>query len=79
MLTVFGDPASSVVNPALAEAAGAWRRRAGRGRGLAKAATAAIGDGADDLDMVCAAGTGVVYRDKPVLYLQGYRRGEFMK
>ncbi len=35
--------------------------------GLALAATAAIGDGANDLDMVRAAGMGVAYRGKPVL------------
>ncbi len=35
--------------------------------GLVMAATAAIGDGANDLDMVCAAGMGVAYRGKPVL------------
>lgn len=64
--------------------------------GLAMAATAAIGDGANDLDMVGAAGLGVAYRGKPVLrraarfridhgdltallYLQGYRRDEFIE
>ncbi len=36
-------------------------------QGLALAATAAIGDGANDLDMVRAAGMGVAYRGKPVL------------
>ena len=35
--------------------------------GLAMAATMAIGDGANDLDMVRAAGMGVAYRGKPVL------------
>ena len=35
--------------------------------GLTMAATAAIGDGANDLDMVRAAGMGVAYRGKPVL------------
>ena len=68
---------------------------AGR-RGLALAATAAVGDGANDLDMVRAAGLGVAYRGQPMLrraarfridhgdltaplYLQGYRRDEFME
>lgn len=63
--------------------------------GLALADTAAIGDGANDLDMVRAAGLGVAYRGKPLLrqaarfridhgdltallYLQGYRRDEFI-
>jgi phosphoserine phosphatase len=35
--------------------------------GLAMAATAAVGDGANDRDMVRAAGLGVAYRGKPVL------------
>jgi phosphoserine phosphatase len=35
--------------------------------GLDMAATAAVGDGANDLDMVHAAGLGVAYRSKPVL------------
>ncbi len=39
---------------------------AGR-RGLALEATAAVGDGANDLDRVRAAGLGVAYRGKPVL------------
>ncbi len=63
-------------------------------RGLALAATCAVGDGANDLAMVERAGLGVAYRGKPVLrraarfrvdhgdltallYVQGYRRGEF--
>ncbi len=64
--------------------------------GLALAGSAAIGDGANDLDMVRAAGLGVAYRGKPLLrqaarfridhgdltallYLQGYRRDEFIE
>jgi phosphoserine phosphatase len=63
--------------------------------GLALAATLAVGDGANDLDMIQAAGLGVAYRAKPVvaaaararvdhtdllalLYMQGYRRAEFV-
>ena len=66
---------------------------AGR-RGLDPADACAVGDGANDLDMVRAAGLGVGYRAKPLLrqaarvaidhgdltallFLQGYRRGEF--
>ncbi len=62
--------------------------------GLPMAATLAVGDGANDLDMIGAAGLGVAYHAKPVvaaaararvdhadllalLYMQGYRRGEF--
>ena len=36
-------------------------------RGLRLAATLAVGDGANDLDMVTAAGMGVAFRAKPVL------------
>ncbi|WP_203073786.1 phosphoserine phosphatase SerB [Falsiroseomonas ponticola] len=62
---------------------------------LPMAATLAVGDGANDLDMIQAAGLGVAYRAKPVvaaaararvdhtdllalLYMQGYRRAEFV-
>jgi phosphoserine phosphatase len=64
-------------------------------QGLAAEATLAVGDGANDLAMIRAAGLGVAYRAKPVvaaeaaaqithgdltalLYLQGYRRDEFV-
>ena len=63
--------------------------------GLEPSETLAVGDGANDLDMVKAAGLGVAYRAKPIvaaeahcaithgdltalLYLQGYRREEFV-
>lgn len=63
--------------------------------GLAAGATLAVGDGANDLAMIGAAGLGVAYRAKPVvaaeadasithgdltalLYLQGYKRDEFI-
>jgi phosphoserine phosphatase len=59
-------------------------------------ATLAVGDGANDLDMIRSAGLGVAYRAKPVvtteaaaaithgdltalLYLQGYKRSEFVE
>jgi phosphoserine phosphatase len=59
------------------------------------AETLAVGDGANDLDMIRLAGLGVAYRGKPalraaadaaidhadltgLLYLQGYRRDEFV-
>jgi phosphoserine phosphatase len=62
---------------------------------LAKEKTMAIGDGANDLDMIAEAGLGVAYRAKPkvaetanasidyadltaLLYVQGYRREEFV-
>jgi phosphoserine phosphatase len=64
-------------------------------RGLSPDATLAVGDGANDLAMLLAAGVGVAYRAKPLvaaqahtridhgdltalLYLQGYRREEFV-
>jgi phosphoserine phosphatase len=63
--------------------------------GLSPDATLAVGDGANDLAMLLAAGLGVAYRAKPLvaaqaharvdhgdltalLYLQGYRREEFV-
>jgi phosphoserine phosphatase len=64
-------------------------------RGLQGPETLAVGDGANDLAMVKAAGLGVAFRAKPLvaaeadaaiihgdltalLYLQGYRRSEFV-
>jgi phosphoserine phosphatase len=64
-------------------------------RGVTGPETLAVGDGANDLAMVKAAGLGVAYRAKPLvaaeadasivhgdltalLYLQGYRREEFI-
>lgn len=70
-------------------------RRLAAERGIAPHETLAVGDGANDLPMLLAAGLGVAYRAKPVvagavpcridhadltalLYLQGYRRDEFV-
>jgi len=64
--------------------------------GLAREHTLAVGDGANDLAMLDAAGLGVAYRAKPkiaasaharidhgdltaLLYIQGYRREEFVE
>ena len=64
--------------------------------GLAKGDTMAIGDGANDLDMILEAGLGIAYHAKPkiaaaaharidhgnltaLLYVQGYRREEFVE
>jgi len=64
-------------------------------RGLAPQDSCAVGDGANDIEMIRAAGLGVAYRGKAVLraaaavaidhgdltallYLQGYRRAEFL-
>ena len=63
--------------------------------GLTAGDTLAVGDGANDLDMLKAAGLGVAFRAKPIvaaeaqaaimhgdltalLYLQGYRKDEFV-
>jgi phosphoserine phosphatase len=63
--------------------------------GLGKDETMAIGDGANDMDMIAEAGLGVAYHAKPkvaeaaparidradltaLLYVQGYRRDEFV-
>jgi phosphoserine phosphatase len=63
--------------------------------GLAKEETMAVGDGANDIDMITEAGLGVAYHAKPklketararidytdltgLLYMQGYRRDEFV-
>ena len=63
--------------------------------GLAQAETMAIGDGANDMDMIAEAGLGVAFHAKPkvaaaaparidhadltaLLYVQGYRREEFV-
>lgn len=65
-------------------------------RGLQPQDTLAVGDGANDLPMIRAAGLGVAFRGKPavaaaapariehgdltaLLYLQGYRRTEFVR
>ena len=64
-------------------------------KGLLETQTLAVGDGANDLAMIKAAGLGVAYRAKPIvaaeagaridhgdltalLYLQGYKRDEFV-
>ena len=64
--------------------------------GLTREATMAIGDGANDMDMIAEAGLGVAFRAKPkvaaaaparidhgdltaLLYVQGYRRDEFVE
>lgn len=64
--------------------------------GLAPQETMAVGDGANDLDMIAEAGVGVAYHAKPkvaetaearidhgdltaLLYMQGYRREEFVE
>ena len=91
-----GRIAGTVGEPILGrEAKLATLRRLADEHGLNPADTLAVGDGANDLAMIGAAGLGVAFRAKPVvaaaaaasithgdltalLYLQGYRREEFV-
>ncbi len=59
-----GKVADPIVNAA--RKAGLLRERAAA-LGIDPAATCAIGDGANDLPMIEAAGLGIAYRGKPVL------------
>ena len=86
----------TVVPPILGKAAKlATLRRLARQQKLKIADTMSVGDGANDLPMLLAAGMGVAYRAKKsvaaaararidhgdltaLLYLQGYRRSEFV-
>ncbi|MFO1080920.1 MAG: phosphoserine phosphatase SerB [Reyranellaceae bacterium] len=78
------------------EAKLATLRRLAEERGLALGETVTVGDGANDLPMLQAAGLGVAFHAKPavaaavparighgdltaLLYLQGYRRDEFIE
>ena len=91
-----GRMTGQVVGPILGKAAKLamldWYRAK---LGLDPRLTLAVGDGANDLAMIAAAGLGVAYRAKPIvatqadaaithgdltalLYLQGYRREEFV-
>jgi phosphoserine phosphatase len=92
-----GHLSGSVAEPILGRAAKVEALRALRERlGLRREETLAVGDGANDLDMLAEAGLGVAYHAKPkvaaaahtridhgdltaLLYLQGYRREEFME
>jgi phosphoserine phosphatase len=66
-----------VVEPILGRGAKLSTLRAeAAGAGVAMADTLAVGDGANDLDMVLAAGLGVAYRAKPVLAGQADARLE---
>ena len=46
-------------------------------RGIALRDTMAVGDGANDLDMIKAAGLGVAFRAKPVVAAQAAARIDF--
>jgi phosphoserine phosphatase len=96
-LTFDGDQLTgALTGPILGRAAKRATLETLASRGGSDAGTAlAVGDGANDLDMLRAAGLGVAYRAKPIvaaeanatithgdltalLYLQGYRRDEFV-
>ena len=93
---VDGRLAGTVSPPILGrEAKLAALERLRRELNLQPEETLAVGDGANDLDMIRAAGLGVAFRAKPIvaaeakasirhgdltalLYLQGYRKSEFV-
>lgn len=63
-----GVLAGTVAEPILDRGAKrATLERLARARGIAREATLAVGDGANDLDMLRAAGLGIAFRPKPVL------------
>ena len=94
--TLGGKLAGTVAEPILGKQAKLDTLNAVRARmGLAPSETLAVGDGANDLAMLGAAGLGVAFHAKPqvaaeahacidhgdlsaLLYLQGYRRAEFV-
>ena len=97
-LTIHGEAlAGTVTSPILGkEAKLATLRKLATERGLALADTLTVGDGANDLPMLQAAGLGVAFHAKPavaaqtrarivhgdltaLLYLQGYRKNEFVE
>ncbi|MBS0548261.1 MAG: phosphoserine phosphatase SerB [Proteobacteria bacterium] len=97
-LTVAGSALAGTVGlPILGkEAKLATLRQLCAGRGLTPADAITVGDGANDLPMLQAAGLGVAFRAKPtvaaqvparirngdltaLLYLQGYRRSDFIE
>jgi phosphoserine phosphatase len=91
-----GRVAGTVARPILGrEAKQSMLERLRREMGLAESQTLAVGDGANDLGMIKAAGLGVAFRAKPIvaaeaqasivhgdltalLYLQGFRKEEFV-
>jgi phosphoserine phosphatase len=91
-----GKVAGTVASPILGrEAKQAMLERLRSEEGLLESETLAVGDGANDLGMIKAAGLGVAFRAKPIvaaeaqasivhgnltalLYLQGYRKEEFV-
>ena len=93
---VDGRLSGRVVSPILGrDAKRAFLHRLAEDRDIALADAIAVGDGANDMDMIRDAGMGVAYRAKPIvaararariqhadltalLYIQGYRRAEFV-
>jgi len=66
--TASGRLTGRIIGPILGrEAKLACLERYAAERGLTSAETLAVGDGANDLDMIRAAGLGVAYRAKPVV------------
>lgn len=98
VLNYDGVTLSGTVEPPILgkEAKLATLQRLANERGLSSAETLSVGDGANDLPMLKAAGLGVAFHAKPVvaselqaridhgdltalLYLQGYRRSDFVE
>ena len=97
LLVADGKLVGRVAEPILdRDAKLAALRRGADAHGLGPEDALAVGDGANDLDMIRAAGLGVAFHAKPVvaaeaharidhgdltalLYLQGYRRDEFVE
>jgi phosphoserine phosphatase len=98
VLNYDGATLSGTVEPPILgkEAKLATLRRLAAEHGLSTADTVSVGDGANDLPMLKAAGLGVAFHAKPVvaaevqaridhgdltalLYLQGYRRTDFVE
>jgi phosphoserine phosphatase len=96
LITADGKLTGAVAEPILGrEAKRAALEEFATRLGLGPSETLAVGDGANDLDMLAAAGLGVAYHAKPkvaaaaaaridhgdltaLLYVQGYRREEFV-
>jgi phosphoserine phosphatase len=97
LIDANGKLLGEVVEPILGREAKLATLLALRGRlGLAVEDTLAVGDGANDLDMIRAAGLGIAFHAKPavaaaaaaridhcdltaVLFVQGYRRDQFVE
>jgi phosphoserine phosphatase len=76
ILKYDGDMLAGTVEPPILgkEAKLATLERLGAERGLQMPATLAVGDGANDLDMIRAAGLGVAFRAKPIVAAEARAR-----